>query len=152
MLKLIEANLKQIETLKQSENKKEEIKKLKANIYSAILGYYACKKDMRVFLNSNDIEIINNIIDKIQNILNTPIPVLNMSKNSLHSMALSIRSLMSENENLCTEYLNILNYFSMGYGYYIENLNITTPAFDELSLYKQINFENVLTKIKVKID
>lgn len=135
MLSIIKSTLKLIKLYEKSGNKKDEINKLKLEIYSMVLGYYSCMKDKDIFKLNEEankkviIEIINNMHKIIYFNVSTKDKLLDSITNS-------INQLIIEYKNNKQQYEEILKYFKYGYKYYDYYTNKYDSIFDYVILHK----------------
>ncbi|MBQ7140056.1 MAG: hypothetical protein IJO32_00975 [Bacilli bacterium] len=151
MLKILKLKLEQIKLLKKNLENDSEINNIKLEIYSILLGYYARRKDRDIFKiydNSNIEEIVN----KINNILNTNILALKIKDNTHDSMKICIKRLISKSPENIDKYNKILKNFEFGYDYYDAYFEKNNSIFDYLLLHKPERLENKVYKIKYKTD
>lgn len=140
MLKILKLKYKLL-TLTNDEVEKE---KIKLEIYSTILGYYACKKD-RAFTNLfNDNDILNELENNIKNIFKTNYRITGVRDNSYDSFKIFLNNIQNENNiDLCEL---VTENFNKGYHYYIELYN-NISIMDILITNKPARIENKFIKI-----
>lgn len=123
-----------------------EIKELELEIYSLILGYFACKKDRTLSNFFYDFDILNELEDRIKNIFYTNYRILGIKNNSLDSFYIFIKNIKNDNNKFLCD-ITIIN-FIKGYNYYTE-IRENDSIFDYLILHKYKRLENKLIK-KIK--
>lgn len=151
MFKILKLKLEQIKLLKNNPENDLEISNIKLEIYSIILGYYARRKNrdiIKIYDNSNIEEIVN----KINNILETKIITLKIKDNTRDSINICIKRLITKNLENTDKYNNILKNFEFGYDYYDAYFEKNNSIFDYLLLHKPKRLENKVHKIKYKTD
>lgn len=140
MIDTLNLKFKALNKKKNSEKVKEE---LKLEIYSIILGYYSSIKDRKLQPINDD--VINDLIVKIQILLNTTNPLMS-KENSLDSIKICIKDLLDDDNIDVRKSTKFFNAFIQGYYYYINLVK-------QNSIQKKYsNIENKLSKIKNRIN
>jgi len=151
MLKILKLKLEQINLLKDISSNNLEINNKKLEIYSMLLGYYARRKDRDMFKIYDNADI-DDIISKINNILNTNIITLKIKDNSYDSMKICVDQLATKSPEHIDKYNTLFKNFEFGYKYYDCYFEKNNSIFDYLLLHKGQKLENKVYKIKYKTD
>lgn len=138
MLRILKLKCKLINLTKNDDEKN----KIKLEIYSNIMGYFACKKD-RSFGTFNDTSILEDLENKIKNIFKTNYRIIGVKNNSYESFNVFLDNVQNENNIIMCELAQ--ENFNEGYNYFI-NLHNNISIMDILILNKPARIEYKLIK------
>ena len=152
MLERINLNIKLIKLIKLK-NKlnpyNEEIKNLKLEIYSMLLGYYSAQKDKDIFNLVNNDELLLNLENKINNIFGKNIKIVSLNNGNIRENFK--RKMFKSDCEQQIEYQSIFKNFIYGYSFYENYKNENDSILDYLmGKYKRL--ENKFIKIQHKVD